>query len=129
MKKRKKKRTSGVKLLAAFLLTAALFAAGDQKPRQSPYALLVGTVFREPGFALPGAEIVLVPDPAKSATLKLKTQHASSDSRGEFAVRVPPASGEWKISVKAAGFGSQEKSVTVVGEERLDVYFELKATK
>lgn len=126
MKKRKTKKRSGVRLLLCLLLAAALAGAGDRKAGPAAYALLTGTVFRDTGFALPGAEVTA--EPVKSAK-KAKPLKAATDRRGEFAIRVAPASGDWKITARADGFASVEKTVTVTADERLDVYIELKAAK
>src|SRR5690242_21615739 len=47
------------------LLTAGLAPAGPGQRSSGSDAVIVGTVFRDPGFALPGAEITLVPDPER----------------------------------------------------------------
>lgn len=90
------------------------------------YALIAGSVFRDPGFALVGAEVILTPKAAPGSK-KRKPQKTASDSRGEFAFRVPPGPAEYVILVKAAGFEPVEKSLRVEANERLDQYFTLKA--
>jgi hypothetical protein len=86
-------------------------------------------VFREPGFTLPGAEVVLrttVPPPGVKHP---KALMARSDGRGEYAFHVPPGKAEYSISVKADGFVGEEKPVKIESEERVDVYFTLRAVK
>ncbi len=125
MKRRKKK-----KRIISLLILAAAFALpglGDKKKAAEPYFLLAGTVFQETGFALPNAEVAAIPDPAPDAPRqKVKKLQTVSDSRGEFAFRLPTGSMRYIIKASAKGFRTEEKSVTVQGEEgRLDVTFQL----
>jgi hypothetical protein len=122
----------GMRLLTqtvSLLILAAAFALpglGDKKKAPEPYLLLDGTVFRETGFALPNAEVVVIPDPPPDAPRqKTKKMQAVSDARGEFAFRLPTGSMRYIIKVSAKGFRNEEKSVTVQGEDRLDVTFQL----
>ncbi|MBI3682511.1 MAG: carboxypeptidase-like regulatory domain-containing protein [Acidobacteria bacterium] len=89
-------------------------------------AIISGTVFREPGFALPGVEILLQPDAGPTPSVKVKKMKAVSDSRGEFSFRVPAVPMRYTLSFQAAGHRPEQKSVTVSGEERQDVFVTLK---
>ncbi len=126
MRRRKRRKRIGISLL---LLATAFFLpaeAAKKKAVLEPYALLAGTVFRETGFSLPNAEIVVIPDPLPDATpLKVKKLQTVSDARGEFALRLPAANMRYTVKVSAKGYRSEEKSVTVQGEDRLDVTFQL----
>lgn len=127
MRKKRKKKRSGISLL---LLAAALAlpAMADKKPGAEVYFLLAGSVFREPGFALPNAEVVVVPDPAPGTPApKIKKTQTVSDARGEFAFRLPPGNMRYVIKVRAKGYHDEEKTVTVQGEDRQDVTFLLHA--
>jgi Carboxypeptidase regulatory-like domain len=115
--------------VACILLCLPLPAAGgrpakDQK-RQDVVALIAGTVFQESGFLLRGAEVVISPDPEAKDDRKFKKVKVVSDNRGEFAVRVPAQPMRYTVSVSARGFRAQEKSVSIGGEERIDVFFRL----
>lgn len=99
-----------------------LLAAGAD-----PYAVVAGTAFREPGFALPGAEIVLTVLQAPPVKKKPKEQRTHSDARGEFSFRVPAGAARYRLSVSAPGFQTQQKEIAVAADERVDAYFELKA--
>lgn len=103
--------------------------SGPQERGKSgrPHALISGTVFRDPGFSLPGAEIELEPDPKGKTSVKVKKMKAVSDSRGEFAFRVPPEPMSYTLSFRARGFQPEQRSVTISGEERQEVYVTLKA--
>ncbi len=127
--RRKKTRTRiGTKplpLLALLLCLCGAFAGAAEKP----YAVVAGTVFHDPGFTLPGAEVVLrmtVPPPGVKHP---KSLTARSDGRGEFAFHVPAGKAEYLVSARADGYVSEEKPVKIESEERVDVYFSLHAVK
>lgn len=108
------------------LLCCLGVSAGD---KEKPYAVIAGTVFHEPGFALPGARVELrmtVPPPGIKHP---KSFTAQCNQRGEFAFRVPAGKAEYSLSVKADGFVGEEKPVTIESEERVDIYFTLRAVK
>ncbi|MBZ5610407.1 MAG: carboxypeptidase-like regulatory domain-containing protein [Acidobacteriia bacterium] len=129
----KRKKRSGTRLafpLLALLVAILPPAASAAKKKLAPaaYGLVSGTVFQESGYALPDADVVLIPDPQPdSAPVKVKKLQAISDARGEFVFRVPPAPMRYTVTVTAKGFQVQQKSVTVQGEERVDVTFQLQA--
>jgi hypothetical protein len=102
--------------------------AGDKKQKSISYAVVAGTVFRDPGFALPGAEVTLICNVAPEGVKSVKPQKMLSDARGEFGFRVPPGKASYKLAVKAQGFSSGEKQVEVAADERVDTYFSLKPT-
>jgi hypothetical protein len=122
MTRTRKRTRNGISVLAAALLFL-IPVRGEKKPKQQPYAVIAGTVFREPGFALPGADVTLVADPPLS---KFKPMKAVSDARGEFSFRVTPAEARYIVRVRANGFGAQEKEAKISGEQRVDVFFQLK---
>jgi hypothetical protein len=121
-RRRRKKRIISLLMLAAAF---ALPGLGDKRKAAEPYILLDGTVFRESGFALPNAQVVVVPDPPPDTRQKVKKFEAVSDSRGEFAFRLPTTGTRYIVKVSAKGFRNEEKSVTVQGEDRLSVTFQL----
>lgn len=131
-RKRRKRTTIGAKpvvllLLLAFALVgpAGLIQAGGP-PAQS--AVIAGTVFREPGFALPGATITLTVKTRPQGAKTPKTQKTTADGRGEFAFYVPPRKAQYLVTVSARGYVQQEKVVDINDSpDRMDVYFELKA--
>jgi hypothetical protein len=135
MRKRKRKRRTGNNLLAAavcavlsFFSTPASARAANQ-PALKQYALIAGTVFEESGLSLRGAELLLVPDPQDAKKHKLKKSEAISDSRGEFAFRVPALPSRYTMKVKRKGFIAQEKAVEVKGDERVDLNFRLEPAR
>jgi hypothetical protein len=105
----------------------ATAARGSDKAQA--YAVVAGTVFREPGFVFPGAEVTLTVRTPPVGKKMPKTLRGRSDVRGEFAFQVSAGAAEYNVSVQAKGFVGQEKTATVAGDERVDVYFELQAVK
>jgi len=125
MRRRKRKKRS-----ISLLILAAVFAfpaLGDKKKAAEPYFLVAGTVFRESGFSLPNADVVVIPDPPPDTPRpKVKKLQTVTDSQGEFAFRLPADSMRYIIRVSAKGFRNEQKTVTVEGQEgRLDVTFQL----
>lgn len=126
---RMKRTTIGASLV--ILLLSGPFVLGAAPPaarfqRGSSYALVAGTVFRDTGFALPNAEIVLTAKVLPEGVKKFKPLRAFSDARGEFAFRLPPARAEYTLTVKADGYQSAQRDVQVSADERADVFLELK---
>lgn len=112
----------GLAASGAVLLLPVLMAAAE------PQAVVAGTVFRDPGFALPRAEVTLALQPTPDAARKkFKPRKTMSDARGEFAFYVPPEKATYLLTVKAEGLEPQEKAVVLSGgPERIDTYFTLK---
>jgi len=120
-----RKRTGSTRRSFLGLIGLSLFAG--KKKSADLYAIVAGTVFRDPGFALRGAEVTLEPEQAVVNGSKLKGQKAVSDARGEFAFRVAPIDGaKYKVTVKVPGMKPETKvAETRGGEERIDVTFML----
>jgi hypothetical protein len=112
---------------ALFVFCASTIAAAGGKDKKPPasYAVVAGTVFRDSGFSLPGAEVELAAGGQSQEAPKFKKMKTVSDARGEFAFRVPPVPRDYRVTVKAAGYQVQEKPVSVPGEARVDVFFRL----
>jgi len=126
MKRKKRSGVSAALALFIFTFLPAHSHAAKKKAVPEAYALISGTVFQEAGYALPEAEITLIPDPnADNTSGKLKKMQSISDARGEFVFRVPQAYMQYIVKVKAKGYQVQEKSATVQGDERVDVTFQL----
>jgi len=94
---------------------SALFLAGQQA-KQQEHAIGAGTVFRDPGFAQPGASVVLA---AKSAPEK-KLQQQVSDARGEFAFRVPPGPQTYIVTATLKGFKPAGQELEIVAIEQIN---------
>jgi hypothetical protein len=108
----------------ALILLALCGMSAREKKAAEPYSLVGGTVFHEPGLALPGAEVTITPKLADGSQMKLKITRVFSDDRGEFVFRVPPTPATYKVRASAKGFQTEEKTAEVTGEgEHVDVTF------
>ena len=123
--KRMKATRIGSRLLSltiALLCFAGAIEAKKDKPEATePFALIAGTVFRPPGLALAGAAVVISPESTESGNGKLKKIEAVTDARGEWAVRVAPVPADWRVHVKMNGYRPEQRSVSVKGEQRIDL--------
>ena len=84
-------------------------------------------MFQQDGRSLSGARIEIVPSGELRGARKFKRLEAVSDSRGEFAFRVPVEEMTYKLNVRAPGYVPQEKTAQAAGEVRVDVFFRLEA--
>jgi len=128
MRTRRKRRRKKIGISLALLLIAISPAPvpAQKKPAPASYGIVAGSVFQESGYALPGAQITLLPDPQPgSPPLKAKKLESVSDTRGEFVFRVPAAPLRYIVRVKARGYEGQEKPVEIEGEGRIDVTFQM----
>ena len=141
MTSKRKKRTgsrAGRLVRLALFATAVVLLSGffnpparagkDKKDKKEPerYAVIAGTVFRDSGLSLRGAEVIVEPAPGSESGHKPKKLEAVSDGRGEFSVRVPAEPMRYTVSVKAKGYRPAEKTVSIQADERVDVFFLLK---
>jgi hypothetical protein len=121
MKKKRKKTTKttiGSLVSAAFVVAVA--ALPPTLPAQSsrpPAVVVAGTVFRDSGLSLRGAEIV-VSGVEKGKKKEWKTV---SDPRGEFFLRVPAGPADYNVIVKASGFRPYQKPLKIAADERIDL--------
>lgn len=104
---------------------AAATGSDKSKKEQTPYALVTGTVFRDTGLSLPGAQVTLAAVGDSREARKFKKIQIETSQRGEFVVRLAAAPMSYALSVKAPGYQPQEKPITVTGEDRIDVFFRL----
>jgi hypothetical protein len=102
----------------AFVIAAAEAPPQHHKPSPNDCLLYV-TVFTEDGHLLPGADAEVHPVGKKKPNWE-----ATSDGRGEFAIRVPPDS-DYEIDVKAKGFVAQTRTVTAQTGDRQDLVFNM----
>jgi hypothetical protein len=109
-------------LLAILGVCALAAGTGAKKHEAGPYAIVAGTVFRDPGFALPDANVVLL---LRGDPKPRKLQQAVSSPHGEFAFRVPPEPAAYIVRASAKGYQSAEKEAVISGEDRVDVTLSL----
>jgi hypothetical protein len=125
-RRKKSKKRIGTSLLLCLIALLSQAEAGKKKDAVESYAVVAGTVFRDPGFALPEATVTLIPNQAPSGTaIKVKKMQAACNSRGEFVFHVPPANMRYTVKAAAKGYHEEEKPVEVRGEERVEVTFSL----
>lgn len=105
-------------LVAVLGAVSILAAAGAKKHDTGAYGIVAGTVFRDPGFALPDAKVELL-QRADSRTAKL--QQAVSSPHGEFSFRVPAAPATYIVRASAKGYQPAEQEAAISGENRVDV--------
>jgi hypothetical protein len=104
-------------VLTALSFLACLCAlAGDKK--SAPTAIIAGTVFRDPGFALPEAKVVLM---LRAEPKPKKLQEATTNYRGEFLFHVPPKEATYLLRATFKGYRLDEKEAKISGEEHIDV--------
>lgn len=89
-----------------------------QRKSPAPFILFV-TIFDERGFAFPGAKAQL----RRAGENKDRAQ-AQSDSRGEFAMRVPPGQ-EYELIVSAKGYQPNTQKVDASQSSRADLTLRL----
>ncbi len=103
-----------------------------QKARRS--SLIRGAVFDAAGLSLAGVRVRLirVPD-EEEAKEKKKIESFSRDyitnSRGEFAFRVPAARARYQLTATLGGYKSETKSVDVNEDEAVPLAFNLEPVK
>ena len=101
-----------------------MLGACEKKQEKKLAAVIAGTVFRDPGFAITGAEIELLE--FRSDGKKAKPRKTITDARGEFAFSVPPLDRKYKVKASAKGLQTEEKETTATPGVRMDVFFTLK---
>jgi hypothetical protein len=109
-------------MLAAVLIfsPASLVSPALGAPEKKPavHGVVAGTVFKDPGLALPGATVVLI---RKDDPKAKKLQEAVSNYRGEFAFPVPAMQATYIVRASLKGFHPDEKEALISGEERIEV--------
>lgn len=128
MKRKKRPRKIGTSLASVVTLTLVILSplagAPKKKPALETYAAVSGTVFQQSGYALPGANVSIMPETA-GVPAKTQKMDAVSSPRGEFAFRVPPGPANYIVTVSAKGYRAAQKAVSVQDQEREEVTFQL----
>jgi hypothetical protein len=116
-------KNSRVRFLEVSLLISACSCAAyaQSKPKQTPkqnqaHATVAGTVFRDPGFAQPGATVVLA---LKSAPGK-KLFEDVSDARGDFSFRVPPGPAVYVVTASLKGYVPAGQEIEITDQEQIN---------
>ena len=106
-------------LVGASLAVSLFPAAAAQQGKPKDYALIVGTVWGPDNRPVAGIPINIRPATAKKAKWEL-----TSNSRGEFAQRVPPGAQDYIIQADIKtpkGQPKPEITVKIADNERQDV--------
>ena len=112
---RRRSKSTLVLLFPALCLTQ-LFLEAQGKRKAGPEAVIAGTVFRDPGFAQPGASVTLA---LKSAPAK-KLGPEISSPRGEFTFRVPAGANSYLLTATLKGFQTARQDIDIQGEEQIN---------
>lgn len=113
--RRKSRFAAGLFLLLPALFWARSLPAQGHK-QQAPSAVIAGTVFRDPGFAQPGASVVLA---LKSAPTK-KLQGQISSPRGEFTFRIAAGPNTYLVTATLKGFQTAREEIEIQGQEQIN---------
>jgi len=114
--RRKPRSAIAVLLPVLAALGAHNLPAQGGKHKGEPYAVVAGTVFRDPGFAQPGASVVLA---LKSAPAK-KLQQQISSPRGEFSFHVPTGPNTYLVTATLKGFQTVRQEIEIQGQEQIN---------
>ena len=112
-------------MLTFAVLAAGILAASEKNKKVESFALIAGSVFRDSGFSLAGADLAVDPAPDAKPPSKFKRIKVVTDARGEFAVRVPAVPMRYTVSVKASGYRIDKKEVSIQGTEVVELFFRL----
>jgi Carboxypeptidase regulatory-like domain len=85
--------------------------SSNKKHKSIPGFLILGTVFNERGYAFPGVEVKVRPKGEKKFRYDMYT-----NSRGEFAVRVPDGI-EYEVVVRQKKYKEQSQEIAAKVEE------------
>ncbi len=119
-----------IKTLCLAAVTLSLLVAGgeagDKKRSADPGTVIAGTVFRDPGFALPEATVTLIrrDDPKHKKLAEMTTS-----PRGEFVIHVPSDPAVYVVKASAKGFHAEQKEAPVTGLDRVELMFTLEPEK
>jgi Carboxypeptidase regulatory-like domain len=98
--------------------------AKNQKSSHANDFLIIGTVFDAKGYAFPGAELRI-----RRSTEKKFRWDSYTNSRGEFAMRVPQGS-DYEMIVHAKGFEDQARTMDAkTGLSEARIVFRMEPTK
>jgi hypothetical protein len=95
-------------------------AKSKNKNKPLPTFLIIGTVFNEKGLSFPGVEVRI-----RRSDEKKERWRTETNSRGEFAVRVPPGYG-YEVAVHTKKYKDQNRTVDgkVDVQQRLSIVLE-----
>ena len=123
------KKTLPLKLGLILGLVFGAYATAEAREkgkelREEAFALLVGSCFNEKGLSL--RSVIIEAEIQGPSDQKLKKKWAATtDVRGEFALRLPAGKAKFLVKAKMAGYTSQEKTVDFSADERQNILFNM----
>ncbi len=112
---RRKPKSTLVLLLPTLCLAQLLL--GQAKQKAEPYAVVAGTVFRDPGFAQPGASR------GTGAQKRACKETAASDQlapQGAVRFRVPAGPNRFVVTATLKGFQTAREEFEIQGQEQIN---------
>lgn len=104
-----------------------------QLPKVRRTSLLRGSTFDEKGFSLPGVHLKLqrvrTEGEMKDKKFESIKMDYTSNSRGEFAFRLPPIRARYQVTAILSGYKPQTKIVDVDADESVPLAFSLEPVK
>ena len=108
------------------VLLGALYAKEKSKENNfESFALLKGTCFDEKGFGFQGVAITVELPASPDTKSKAKKWLATTDARGEFALRLPAGKNQFLVKASRKKYQPLERLVSFTGDERQDLLFNL----
>lgn len=141
MKMRKKIAGRFVRGLSALLLAWTVLLAGTMAGGASPAqkrgkqaegvqdTLILVTTFSENGQTLRGARVWLYPGDADGNIVKGKSLDGRTNNMGELPFHVPKTEANYVLVAEQKGFERIQKPVKVQGEDQVDVFLQLPASR
>ncbi len=108
----------------SLLLLAGLPLCAQHKKKQQPGAVIFGTVFRESGLSLPGANVLVYNEASPK-----KKYRAVTNYRGEYRVRVPAGEASYVVSGSARKFEKAQRTLKIYDMEQATANLILKPRK
>jgi len=106
-------------VLPTFAAPAGAQSSSNPKNSHAHDFIIFATVFRDQGFALPGARIRV-----RRATEKKFRWEATSDRSGEFGIRVPQDA-EYEATIEARGYKPQTRKIDAHEGNREDLTIQM----
>ena len=105
-----------------------------QLPKAKRTSLVRGAVFDPRGYGIPGATVKLERIPTEEETksgksIKSLRRDYITNSRGEFAFRLPPDRARYRVTAVRSGFKTDSKVVDVSESEAVPIAFTLEPNK
>jgi len=81
--------------------------------KENAYALIRGSVFTEQGLVFPGAKVIIERVPVGNEPIEKFKSEYTTNTRGEFAFKLPPLPARYRLTATFKGFKDASKEVEV----------------